>query len=157
MTTWFTSDLHIEHRNIIRLSSRPFDNIEQMNNALVNNWNSVVEDSDTIYILGDFSFKNPTPYIKRLKGNKIFIIGNHDHKKTKGRKLMEPKIDGQRFILCHYPLLQWRQEYYGSIHLHGHNHNNPIEYKKNRINVGVDIWNYTPVSAEQILKHALLM
>ena len=122
-----------------------------MNDTLVQNWNNVVANDDTIYVLGDFAWKNPSPYIEELNGNIAFIIGGHDKKLT-GEKLLEVQIDQQWFVLCHYPLYSWNKEYYGSIHLHGHNHNNPIEYKRNRINVGVDMCDFYPVSLNDILK-----
>jgi len=121
-----------------------------MNTVLINNWNEKVMPSDTIYILGDFAWKNPKPFIEHLNGSKIFIPGGHD-KQIKGDKLLEVKINDVWFILCHYPLYSWNKEYYGSIHLHGHIHNSLIDYKDNRINVGVDVWNYYPVSIKQIL------
>lgn len=55
MMIYFTSDLHFNHKRIIQSVGRPFANLEEMHNALVNNWNSVVNDDDTIYILGDFT------------------------------------------------------------------------------------------------------
>jgi len=148
---WFSADQHFDHKNVIKLCDRPFNNIEQMNSALVNNWNEVVKSNDTVYVLGDFAWKNPKPFIEWLKGNKIFIIGGHD-KKLKGEALVEIKLNDIWFVLCHFPLYSWNKEYYGSIHLHGHNHNNPIEYKRNRINVGVDVWNFYPVSIEKIIE-----
>jgi calcineurin-like phosphoesterase family protein len=148
---WFTSDQHFDHKNIIGLCQRPFNSVEEMNEILVQNWNNVVAHDDTVYVLGDFAWKNPKPHIEKLNGNITFIIGGHDKKLT-GEKLLEVKIDEQWFILCHYPLYSWNKEYYGSIHLHGHNHNNPIEYKRNRINVGVDMWDFYPVSINDILK-----
>lgn len=120
-----------------------------MNESLIVTWNKKVTNSDTVYILGDFAWKNPKPFIERLNGNKIFIIGGHD-KKLHGEKLMEIRVDKTWFVLCHYPLYSWNKEYYGSIHLHGHIHNHPIEIKHNRINVCVDVWQYAPVSLEQI-------
>ena len=148
---WFTADQHFDHKNIIRLCGRPFNSVEEMNDTLVQNWNNVVANDDTIYVLGDFAWKNPSPYIEELNGNTAFIIGGHDKKLT-GEKLLEVQIDQQWFVLCHYPLYSWNKEYYGSIHLHGHNHNSPIEYKRNRINVGVDMWDFYPVSLNDILK-----
>ena len=148
---WFTADQHFDHKNIIRLCGRPFNSVEEMNDTLIQNWNNVVASDDTVYVLGDFAWKNPKPHIDELNGDIIFIIGGHD-KKLKGEKLLEIQIDQQWFILCHYPLYSWNKEYYGSIHLHGHNHNNPIEEKRNRINVGVDVWDFYPVPLNEILK-----
>ena len=146
---WFTSDQHFGHKNIIKLCNRPFSSVEGMDNHIVWAWNYYVSNEDTVYVLGDFAWRNPKPYIDRLKGNIIFIRGGHD-KKSLGDMLVEVKINDIWFILCHYPLYSWNKEYYGSIHLHGHVHNSSIEPKRNRINVSVDVWDFVPVSLEQI-------
>ena len=147
---WFTSDQHFDHKNIIKLCNRPFNSTDEMNESIVDRWNGVVDKDDIIYCLGDFAWKNPNPYIERLKGNIIFILGGHD-KKLKGANLLEVKHQEHTFVLCHYPMYSWNKEYYGSIHLHGHIHNNPIEYKHNRINVSVDVWDFRPVPIDRII------
>ena len=68
---YFTSDLHLGHRNIIRLCNRPFATIEEMDETLIRNWNAKVTNGDTVYILGDLLFRNEKPaeeYLKQLKG-----------------------------------------------------------------------------------------
>ena len=79
---YFTADLHLGHTNIIKLSDRSFDSVEQMNETLIDNINSVVNNKDTLYLLGDISHKIPVEeantLIKRINGRKILIRGNHD-------------------------------------------------------------------------------
>lgn len=80
MSVYFTSDLHFGHANIIKYCDRPFSSLEEMNNALIQGWNEVVNPEDTIYCLGDFSLsfniaKEVTPI---LNGRKILVPGNHD-------------------------------------------------------------------------------
>ncbi|UTY40724.1 hypothetical protein NMU03_08205 [Allocoprobacillus halotolerans] len=74
---YFTSDLHLGHENIIRLNDRPFENVEDMNRVLIQNWNSFVKKNDFIYILGDLTMKLPlekaNQIISRLNGRKILI------------------------------------------------------------------------------------
>ena len=147
---YFTADHHFGHKNIIHLCNRPYLSVEEMDAILIDSWNKVVSKNDTIYVLGDFAWKNGKRYASQLNGNKIFLVGDHD-KQITGEKLMIVQLQGRWFTLCHWPLYSWNKQYYGSIHLHGHVHNNPIEPKQNRINVGVDVWNYTPVSIEQII------
>jgi calcineurin-like phosphoesterase family protein len=81
MTVWFTSDTHFGHARIIELSDRKFVDIEQHNEALVANWNSLVGIDDTVWHLGDVnlgSFTESIEYARRLNGYKLLIVGNHD-------------------------------------------------------------------------------
>jgi calcineurin-like phosphoesterase family protein len=81
-TTWFTADPHFGHARIIELCDRPFASVEEMNEALVHNWNEVVSDGDTVFILGDLALgkiDESLLYVAELKGrNKILVPGNHD-------------------------------------------------------------------------------
>lgn len=78
---WFTSDTHFGHARIVDLSSRPFKDVDEMNEAMVHNWNSVVGHDDTVYHLGDAvmgDFAKNIKIIGRLNGIKVLIPGNHD-------------------------------------------------------------------------------
>lgn len=148
---YFTSDQHFGHKNIIKLCNRPFNSLEEMDESIIENWNNVVKSKDTIYVLGDFAWKKGFDYSQRLNGNKIFLLGDHD-KQVYGEKLLIIKMEGIWFVLCHWPLYSWNKQNYNSIHLHGHIHNNIIDFKKNRINVSVDVTDFKPLSLEEILK-----
>lgn len=165
MTIWFTSDLHIGHENIIRFCGRPFTDTDQMSTAIVINWNSHVEDTDDVYVLGDFAFKSSREHAKivfdRLKGQKHLIVGNHDNLKEIGNfgwksihDYYELKYNHKKIILCHYPLESWNGMYHGTWHVHGHVHSTPTNLKtrpmKNRYDIGVDNNNFTPVSYERL-------
>lgn len=81
MTVFYTSDLHIGHANIIRLSNRPFRDVDHMNWSIVNNWNSIVDADDTVWILGDLalgSIVDSMAIVEKLNGKKNLIPGNHD-------------------------------------------------------------------------------
>lgn len=78
---FFTSDLHLGHENCIRLCNRPFSSIEEMDETLIENWNHKVTGKDTVYILGDLIYRSQKPpeeYLRRLRGKKHLILGNHD-------------------------------------------------------------------------------
>lgn len=99
---YFTSDLHFNHVNIIQYCNRPYHYIEEMNEALVANWNSIVTPNDTVYCLGDISltFKPIELFSQRLNGHKYLVPGNHDwchpsHKRSKGYKQLD-MIDAYR-------------------------------------------------------------
>lgn len=81
--TFFTSDTHFGHANIINLCNRPFKDVNHMNDMLVENWNSVVSDDDTVFHLGDFALGGSAVWsnvLSRLKGKIYLILGNHDRK-----------------------------------------------------------------------------
>ena len=99
MTTWFTSDLHIGHARISELAGRPFTDVEQMNEVLVDNWNALVRPDDVAYVLGDVcmgKIDDSLKYISRLNGIKHLILGNHD------RPLMQKSEEKRQ---------EWQQRY----------------------------------------------
>lgn len=167
---FYTADLHLGHVNIIRICKRPFSSIEQMNETLIENWNNVVIDDDTVYILGDFAYRSAVsmkPVLKKLKGRKHLILGNHDIAWIKNIKTDEyfvsvsPMIeimDGDMLItLCHYPMLSWHKMARGALLIHGHIHNNmksnhtfTILRNMNAYNAGVDVNEFAPVTLEQL-------
>ena len=51
---FYIGDPHLGHEAIIRLCNRPFADVDEMNEAIVCNWNSAVTNQDTVYVLGDF-------------------------------------------------------------------------------------------------------
>ncbi len=167
---YFTSDLHLFHANIIKYCNRPFNNVTEMNEKIIDNWNSVVKKkSDIVYILGDVSFAHYQfilEALNRLKGTKILIKGNHDrncnpiaHAFLAIRDYYEIHCNEIPIIMFHYPLETWNKSHRGSIHLHGHTHNLDnlfhSTYKRNRFNVGVDVNNFTPLSLDQIMQMRL--
>ena len=133
--TFFTSDQHFGHFNIIRLCSRPFGTVEEMDEALLSKWNAKVKADDIVYILGDLFFRaaKVEPILKALNGRKHLIVGNHDHTWMKGvatsdyfasvQTLKEVEIDGMVLTLCHYPMLSYPQARRGYM-VYGHIHNN---------------------------------
>ena len=81
---WFTSDLHFYHKNICKYCNRPYESVEEMNEGIIQNWNSVVKDDDIVFVLGDLGFcgsEKLMPLIERLKGKKYVVQGNHDSDK----------------------------------------------------------------------------
>ena len=101
MSRFFTSDTHFGHRNIIKYSNRPFDSVEQMNEALIDNWNDTVLPTDTVYHLGDVALGPWSEWdsiLTRLNGYKVLVVGNHDRvfrgEKDKMRERFEPLYAG---------------------------------------------------------------
>lgn len=169
---FYISDLHLGHTNVLRLSKRPFGSIEEMDKALIDNWNKVVSDEDDVYIIGDFCYKSavhPKTYLNKLKGKKHLIIGNHDGFLLKQVDLkkyfvsvdnMLSIMDGtDRVVMCHYPMCEWDGFFRGTVHLFGHIHNNKqdtfliMKGIKNAYNVGVDILDYYPRTLSEVKKY----
>ncbi|MCL2824589.1 MAG: metallophosphoesterase family protein [Polyangiaceae bacterium] len=160
---YFTSDPHFYHANIIKLCNRPFDNIDQMNEQLIDNWNQTVGPGDDIYVLGDFFYKASTNQaietLDRLNGRKYLVEGNHDDtSNAEYRKRFVwikdyhvLKHDNNRFVLFHYPILEWDGYYSDAIHLYGHVHSGRGDHDKNAVNVAVERWGYRPVSIDDVL------
>jgi calcineurin-like phosphoesterase family protein len=156
MTIYFTSDMHLGHKRIIELSKRPFSTLEEMDQTIIDRYNSVVKKGDTVYDLGDFSFTNPKKYLDRFNVPSIRIKGSHDYDIKEPRMLViKPKdlVDeyGSPLIitLCHYAMRSWEISHYGSWHLYGHHHGLLEPYGMS-FDVGVDCWNFYPVSLEQV-------
>lgn len=173
--SFFVSDQHFSHFKIIEYCNRSFSSITEMNDTIINNHNSVVTSADDVYILGDFAFVNNIQsfdnIINQLNGRKFFILGSHDRIVEHNLKYLlrhfvwikekaEIKINKQDITLCHYPMWSWAKSHYGSWQLFGHHHGrlNSDHRSPDKINltdrlqldVGVDCWNFSPVSFEQI-------
>jgi calcineurin-like phosphoesterase family protein len=158
---FFTSDLHLNHSNIIKYCNRPFKTIDDMNSTIINNWNSIVNTNDFVWVLGDFSLSNDMAFINKtldgLNGYKFLVVGNHDSKSCINSKrwrgiysLRDIRINYQVIVLCHYSMRVWYKSHYGAWHLYGHSHGTLPEENNLSFDVGVDVWNYTPVSLTQI-------
>ncbi len=161
---YLTSDTHFGHEKIISFCKRPFANVQEMNEALIENWNNVVRPTDTIYHLGDFAMFNDRGALEtlaRLNGRKHLIVGNHDSRKVVASPLWESVKPYQdlkityrgnlvRAVLCHYPIQDWRWRPRGGLHFHGHVHDGFAQTSQ-RVDVGVDSWNYRPVSLGQLI------
>src|SRR6185503_11124675 len=84
---WIISDTHFGHENIIHYTGRPFSNAWEMNQAILENWNSVVKVTDIVYHLGDVYMGMPGQdawhLLKKLQGHKRLILGNHDNGEDK--------------------------------------------------------------------------
>lgn len=174
MTTWFTSDTHFGHRRLAELRGitprEGYQLVSEMNQTIVNSWNTHVKKGDTVYHLGDFSFQNwrDVPLQRAALNGQIHLIaGNHDkpyRKKAEFRDLFvqivdyhELKVDSKlleagKIVLMHYPLQVWNKSHYGSIHLHGHSHGSCPPLGR-RMDVGVDTRpGLAPWSLEEVLE-----
>ena len=137
------------HSNIIKYCSRPFANVEEMNEILIQNWNAMVKQHDTVFFLGDFAFKNVEQALairRRLNGIIHFIEGNHDYAAHKIRQTFawfKPvamvKVGDQEIFLSHYAHRVWPKSHYKCWMLFAHSHGTlPDDPNALSIDVGVD-------------------
>lgn len=159
MKKWFISDTHFSHTNIIRYTGRPFESVEEMDQALINNWNACIDNNDQVFFLGDFglgSINHLQGIYSQLKGDKICIRGNHDKNASWLMRIGFPIVLESAFIkigqhlveLIHIP----SNPPPAHFQLHGHVHEKrPSKIISNQLNLCVEVWSYKPVSEKTLL------
>ncbi len=165
---FYTADLHFGYAKILEDARRPFSSLQQMDEALIENWNAVVSDQDTVYVVGDVdSYCTPFPdrQLGCLRGHKHLIRGNHDNCLKEQQLLLDffetvtdyLEIDDgdTHIILCHHPLVYMQRSYV----VHGHTHNTKLEAYRilqqlpKVLNAGVDINGFCPVTLHQLIEN----
>jgi calcineurin-like phosphoesterase family protein len=170
-TTWFVSDPHFDHTNIIKYCYRPFMNKEEMNKTILENWNSRIELYNVTFFLGDMAFgresREPLWWAKLVHGNIYYVKGSHDNG-VKSGSLGTTLIRG----IYDYITLEYKGLWFALIHdpdrlpnnvgydwlIHGHHHsNNLIEYplidrKKHKMNLSMELTGYCPVNLTKIME-----
>ena len=160
---YFSSDFHFGHKMIIQYSERPFKNVSKMNHSLVTNWNRMVKKDDIGYILGDLTLRrhadhNLMEIVGSMNGRKRLIIGNHDKIKwfeyldlgfESVHTSYELVYEGHKIFMCHDPAMREAvpKDYIVAC---GHVHRF-FKVFKNCVNVGVDVWNYEPLSIDTLI------
>lgn len=176
--TFLISDLHLSHKGIVQFlrpdgtKERPWDNIEDMNEAIIKNWNDAVRPKDTIYNLGDVVInRSALPILARLNGIKILVKGNHDVFRVEEYTPYFKDIRGSAtlngLLLTHIPVHPDSLERWGR-NVHGHLHSGRVlleavegtpmnESRVRRIDprylcVSVEHTNYTPITLDEVMK-----
>ena len=179
MTTWYISDNHWYHNNILKMEDRPYETIEEMQTSMISTWNKYIQPKDTVHYLGGFCFggyKRWVTILEQLNGNIILYKGNHDESKVIKRLLKEgylqdvhivgdsfkirsPKTNTKYILtLTHYPIEIGNRPRLFSVHGHVHSESTKSNYL-NQINVGVDSpLNFgrefgQPISEEELIEY----
>jgi calcineurin-like phosphoesterase family protein len=173
MRIFFSSDTHYFHANIIKYCDRPFKTVDEMNEFMIDAWNSFVDEDDLTFHLGDFSLLRPVDsdqlrdVITRLKGKKILVKGNHDKDSDSffldaGFKKVYDSINVAGVLLVHYPLHEAfsrkvKDSHWGEVShvIHGHSHDKKNPNLENHYNVAVDRHEFCPVSLQQAVPENL--
>jgi len=167
----FYSDPHLFHENIIEYEKRPFANVDEMHEALIERYNEVIGPEDTVLWLGDAALKGSvgmvSQVIEAMHGVKLLIRGNHDRgnlamlRRGFSAILQEPLIQmANRAVRCsHYPYADRDRHVRtaakhplrvkGEVLIHGHIHST-ARRRENMVHVGVDAWDYRPVLWEEV-------
>ena len=169
MQTFFTSDTHFDDPYSIEYFQRPFESVDKMNRVLVEKWNSVVTENDTVYHLGDFTLdgiRHFTKWANQLNGIIKILPGSHDQPWLKDfvgsekvqvipslvsvefRELLAGN-SSQVIVLCHYSMQVWDRSNQGSWHLFGHSHGK-LKGIGLSFDVGVDCTEFRPLSLEEV-------
>jgi calcineurin-like phosphoesterase family protein len=172
---WLTSDSHYNHKSICgpTLSKwkdgyRNFSSLQEMEEILTDNINSLVQPDDILYHLGDFimgpSIDVELPRIRStIKCKTIHKLRGNHNKYDKWSELkslfttfqdyLELKYKSKFIVLCHYPFRSWNHMNQGSLHFHGHTHQQIGNGRM--LDVGVDCWNFKPISIEQAIDECM--
>ena len=162
MTTFFISDTHFSHSNVLTFTRedgtplRDFSSIEDMNEHIIKQWNSVVRPDDLVYHLGDVVMNERyLPIVHRLMGRKILLRGNHDYAPTltylEYFEEVYATYNFKSMILSHFPLEKNSIIQRYKVNVHGHLHANIIK-DPTYVNVCVECLDYTPISLEDLRK-----
>lgn len=163
MNQFITSDTFLGRKNIIDIFKRPFKSLDEMNETIIEKWNSKVAKDDIVYHLGNF-FWDPitaTDYIEYINGNIIMFPTQNDLASLELSKSHPEKMQifssnilelpDIGIVLGHYPMEDWNGKTQGTVHAHGHS----LEYKtdftkKKRVNCISDYWDFYPVNIDAI-------
>ncbi|MBR6516784.1 MAG: metallophosphoesterase [Bacilli bacterium] len=175
---FYISDCHFGHKNVLIFDGRPWETVQEMNDAMVEKWNKKVSAKDTVYILGDFIWNTNKDYfnlIKSLNGRKVLVRGNHDRVHSPEFKELFDEItwyktikdNGYTVAMSHFFMPLYSGHLYDKhILLYGHSHNTgehdfemvlKEDMRKNNIphesyNVGACHLNYEPCTLDEIME-----
>jgi len=168
MEVFLISDTHFGHSNIVRYCNRPFVDVEEMNEALVKNWNDKVGKHDMVWHLGDFCWtrKAINEIVPRLNGNIKLVFGGHDYSYLNAYRrlqnvevcmpLVVREIAGISVVLCHFQLVSWERKHYGAYHFYGHAHGKSMPINMSW-DVGVDVNSFSPIHILEAASKASLV
>lgn len=157
--TFVTSDTHFNHGKIIEYCNRPFSDVEEMNEKIIENWNSVVGKNDIVWHLGDFALgdkKKIPELVNRLNGRINLVMGNHDHNKigfyydAGFHRVYDRKVIIQDYIILSHAPMEFVKQPWFNIAGHVHDCSMYNTLSENGCIVCMERWNYKPVSLDEI-------
>lgn len=158
------SDTHFNHANIIKYCNRPYETVEEMDEALVDNWNSVVTNDDTVFFLGDFALGSRDvvrDFVSKLNGRKILVRGNHDHMSDQSYKDAGFETVFKKPVIMHFdnydmdiqfshaPVFDEENQY---PNIYGHVHDKPCNDAKHYC-VCMEVIDYKPIELDKVVEY----
>lgn len=156
---YFTSDEHYNHEGIIKYCKRPFQSVKEMNEAMIERFNSVVTPSDETWHGGDFAWTEAGSILPQLHGRHYLVLGNHDKRHLsswefcmfdKVLDVQNVKYYHQKIFLSHYAHAKWPGSHRGSFHVFGHSHG-LFPGLGRSMDIGVDAHDFKPISFEEVV------
>ncbi len=165
MKRFIIADTHFGHENIIKHESRPFANADEMNNRLIELWNSVVGKDDLIYVLGDLTLSRRMNVIKNLvnslNGRKILIMVNHDTRKPRDYVECGFEVATRKPMMVQPGVILMREPFDDSsliapnyLYFFEHVHRNKtlMDEYPNCMCVSVERINYRPIDLDECIR-----
>lgn len=161
--THIASDLHLDHGSIIEYCDRPFESVNEMNNAIIDNWNQAVQPDERVLFLGDlvpFEDRDHVVqgWLNKLNGDFIFVRGNHDETvPISSQRNITLTVKDRDIYMTHYP--EDIPDEWDGWGIYGHHHNNfPEEYpfvdpKNKRINVSIELLGFEPIPITELFTY----
>lgn len=159
---FITADTHFGHKEIITYENRPFQNVDEMNDAIIKNWNEHVAPNDTVFHLGDVGMCSKEvlkAILTKLNGTKILVMGNHDQELSVNEWMECGFTEVYRYPIIYHEFMVMQHEppqyinaatpfYYLYGHVHGTKMYPTISTQS--ACVSMERWNYTPADLEEI-------
>jgi len=163
MKIFATGNQQFGRKGAINKFKRPFSDVQEMNNHMIDTWNSVVTEDDHVYVLGNLAWDPITAdeVVGQLNGTIHLVKGEFDEATNSVADLHEYKLnifdgdihvdDRHKLVLSYWPLREWhnkRKGYQSVISFNGAKYKS--NHKENLINVNCDNWSFKPVELQKI-------
>jgi calcineurin-like phosphoesterase family protein len=172
---YFTADWHLNHKNILKYCDRPFKNVHHMNRIILDNYDNTVKEDDHVYFLGDLTMESSSSKSKfvnlfqDLPGHKKLVLGNHDKFKpfdyhdmgfesvhtllNTSFNHIDLSLGTSEFFMVHDPAYAYLPNtVWLCAHIHNHWKSQRTDNNIILINVGVDVWDFKPVSFGRVVE-----
>ena len=165
MKIFFTGNQQFGRPSAIKQFKRPFSNVEEMNQVLIENWNKTVAVDDVVYVLGNFAWDPSTAEetLTKLNGNIVIVPGEIDEPilELSDKQIMPNKTavieqiftsTSDKLTVSYWPLMEWPNKSQGHYLFFGYPGNKyKTDHKKKMVNVACDFWAYKPQSLDSIM------